>query len=417
MVRCWTSSAHFWKAFRGKAPDARRRDLHRLRRCELRPGVATRLIGDDHRCNGCHSRSNEDPDRRRPARSRRSGAIGGRNPHLGPCPRWCDRPIGRERRSAPHDIGVRTGSGEEVSALLASIKPTLPVLLSNMTALGQVAVAYLPGLRQLMVLLPPAVAFYQSSRGVNNATGIPIGDFRIQISDPAACTVGFLPPAQWRSPRRPRRSTRPMTCTASPPGLPARRAWCSQHSLHGATRQTCTDSGDLRQRRAIWPHRDTAAHTGPVSVRPQPDIARHTTGRSGAGTGQNRTSSRRRKALHHPQVCLMMRRVPRLYRHHRSTLTTGWHQPIHRRTNTALQQPDPGRKYRLTLKRVPVPTSLRMPGGNPPPAAPRSQSPSTIRELVAIWPQTELAYQQSDLVHSPATWKDLGVPPGIPRQG
>ena len=62
-------------------------------------------------------------------------------------------------------------AAQEVSSLLASIKPTLPVLLSNMTALGQVAVTYLPGLRQLMVLLPPAVAFYQSSRGVNNATG------------------------------------------------------------------------------------------------------------------------------------------------------------------------------------------------------------------------------------------------------
>jgi len=27
-----------------------------------------------------------------------------------------------------------------------------------------------------------------------------LGDFRISISDPPACTVGFLPPSQWRSP-------------------------------------------------------------------------------------------------------------------------------------------------------------------------------------------------------------------------
>jgi virulence factor Mce-like protein len=92
------------------------------------------------------------------------------------------------------------GALDEVSALLTSVKPTLPVLLANLTSLGQVAVTYLPSLEQLLVLVPPFFGDLQAIAPHNNATGLPLGDFRIQISDPPACTVGFLPPSQWRSP-------------------------------------------------------------------------------------------------------------------------------------------------------------------------------------------------------------------------
>jgi hypothetical protein len=74
------------------------------------------------------------------------------------------------------------------------------VLLANLSSVGQVAVTYLPSLEQLMVLLPPFVADLQGIAPYNNATGLPLGNFRIQSSDPPACTVGFLPPSQWRSP-------------------------------------------------------------------------------------------------------------------------------------------------------------------------------------------------------------------------
>lgn len=88
----------------------------------------------------------------------------------------------------------------EVSGLLEQIKPTLPVLLANMTTFGQVAVTYRPSLEQVLVLLPPFVANVQSSAPQNNPTGIALGDFRIQMADPNPCTVGFLPPSEWRSP-------------------------------------------------------------------------------------------------------------------------------------------------------------------------------------------------------------------------
>ncbi|MDZ7886701.1 MAG: MlaD family protein [Mycobacterium sp.] len=88
----------------------------------------------------------------------------------------------------------------DVTQLLEQVKPTLPVLLANLSTVGQIGVTYRPALEQMLVLLPPLVAYYQASAPGQNATGIPIGDFRISVSDPPSCTVGFLPPSAWRSP-------------------------------------------------------------------------------------------------------------------------------------------------------------------------------------------------------------------------
>ena len=75
------------------------------------------------------------------------------------------------------------------------------MLLANLTTLGQVGVTYHPSLEQLLVLLPPTVASTQSyGAPKNNPVGMSLGDFTVNIGDPPACTVGFLPPNQWRSP-------------------------------------------------------------------------------------------------------------------------------------------------------------------------------------------------------------------------
>jgi phospholipid/cholesterol/gamma-HCH transport system substrate-binding protein len=75
------------------------------------------------------------------------------------------------------------------------------VLLANLTSIGQVGVTYHDSLRQLLVLLPPYVASTQSfGLPGNNPTGNPMGEFSLSVADPPACTAGFLPPSQWRSP-------------------------------------------------------------------------------------------------------------------------------------------------------------------------------------------------------------------------
>lgn len=120
---------------------------------------------------------------------------------------WARSMAGVTGQVADNDPQVRTllGSGaaaaDEASRLFNAVKPTVPVLLANLTTIGQVAVTYHASIEQLLVLLPPYVAATQTV-GVsrNNPTGMALGDFTLNLNDPPACTVGFLPPSSWRSP-------------------------------------------------------------------------------------------------------------------------------------------------------------------------------------------------------------------------
>lgn len=97
-------------------------------------------------------------------------------------------------------LDVGPAAEDEVSRLLDQIKPTLPVMLANLTTIGEVGVTYNPALRQLLVLLPPYVAGFGSLSQLNNPIGLSFGGFSLMNGDPPPCTVGFLPPSQWRSP-------------------------------------------------------------------------------------------------------------------------------------------------------------------------------------------------------------------------
>jgi virulence factor Mce-like protein len=153
---------------------------------------------------------------------------------------WSKRLAGVSRQLVADDPQIRTilGTGsaatQEISRLLEQVKPTLPILLANMTSLGQVAVTYHAGLEQLLVLLPPAAAMYSSSVPSNNATGIPLGDFRVSVDDPPACTVGFLPPSQWRNPAD-------TTTLDTPDGLYCKLPQDSPISVRGARNYPCMD--------------------------------------------------------------------------------------------------------------------------------------------------------------------------------
>ena len=92
-----------------------------------------------------------------------------------------------------------SGAADEASRLLNDLNPTIPVLLANLTTISQLAITYHPALEQLLVLLPPVVSIVQSVQPNRNAQGLGAGSFRMTISDPPACTVGFLPPSSWRA--------------------------------------------------------------------------------------------------------------------------------------------------------------------------------------------------------------------------
>jgi phospholipid/cholesterol/gamma-HCH transport system substrate-binding protein len=92
------------------------------------------------------------------------------------------------------------GALDEASRLFQQIKPTLPVLLANLTTIGQIGITYHPSIEQLLVLLPAAVAYEQTAGSTNWPDGQSRGDFALTVDDPPICTVGFMPQSQWRSP-------------------------------------------------------------------------------------------------------------------------------------------------------------------------------------------------------------------------
>jgi phospholipid/cholesterol/gamma-HCH transport system substrate-binding protein len=119
---------------------------------------------------------------------------------------WARSLAGFTGQLAKNDPQFRTllqkgpGALNEASRLLEQIKPTLPVLLANLTTIGQIGVTYHASIEQVLVLLPPFTAAIQSFIGNKAPSGLAAGAFNLVISDPPACTVGFLPPSQWRAP-------------------------------------------------------------------------------------------------------------------------------------------------------------------------------------------------------------------------
>ena len=139
---------------------------------------------------------------------------------------------------ATDDSQVRTvlqngpGAADEASRLFEQIKPTLPVLLANLTTIGQIGITYHASLEQLLVLLPPSDAYIQTAASFNHPDGWSKGDFALTIDDPPICTVGFLPASQWRSPSD-------LTDVDTPDGLYCKLPQDSPLSVRGARNYPC----------------------------------------------------------------------------------------------------------------------------------------------------------------------------------
>ncbi|MCH9734054.1 MAG: MCE family protein [Actinomycetia bacterium] len=151
---------------------------------------------------------------------------------------WARSLSGITGQVVQNDPQIRTllqngpGFAQEVSQLLDQVKPTLPILLANLTTVSQLLVTYNPALEQLLVLFPSVIAVNQSVSPPGNPTGIPSGDFALTIADPPACTVGFLPPSQWRSPED-------ETSIDTPDGLYCKLPQDSPMNVRGARNYPC----------------------------------------------------------------------------------------------------------------------------------------------------------------------------------
>lgn len=87
-------------------------------------------------------------------------------------------------------------TAREIDKLLTDLEPTLPVLLGNATSVGQVGVAHLAGLEQLLVVFPRVIA-----GGFTGTTPDGYGHVNLQFDNSVPpCTQGYKPPSDWRPP-------------------------------------------------------------------------------------------------------------------------------------------------------------------------------------------------------------------------
>lgn len=101
-------------------------------------------------------------------------------------------------------LGQGGAALREGQALFDRLTPTLPVLLANMSSLGQIALTYRADIEQLLVLFPQGTAVMSAIAAPNAGTqqaykGIYL-DFNLNLNLPPPCNAGFLPVQQQRVP-------------------------------------------------------------------------------------------------------------------------------------------------------------------------------------------------------------------------
>lgn len=93
-------------------------------------------------------------------------------------------------------IAQGPGFTTALDSLIGQIQPTVPLLLANLTSVGQVLDVYLPGVRQVLVILPAALDNVDAATmdsGVPGATNV---DFAATLNNPPACQRGYDTPVR-----------------------------------------------------------------------------------------------------------------------------------------------------------------------------------------------------------------------------
>ena len=92
----------------------------------------------------------------------------------------------------------------EARQLIERLHPTLPILLTNLVSIGQVALTYQNDIQQLLVLLPESIVAESAGIVANANTKQDYRgqylSFNLNLNLPPPCTTGFLPAQQQRIP-------------------------------------------------------------------------------------------------------------------------------------------------------------------------------------------------------------------------
>ncbi|MGC0364388.1 phospholipid/cholesterol/gamma-HCH transport system substrate-binding protein [Rhodococcus sp. 27YEA15] len=138
-------------------------------------------------------------------------------------------------------LDVAPSAAREMTAMFQSLSPTVPLLLANLTSLGQVGVTYNASLEQVLVILPQAMSMLTTIGTPNRADdGRAYLSFNLNLNNQQPCTTGFLPASERRGGAAldsPTRTADPIYCA-----LPQD----SQIDVRGARNLPCMDTPGKR---------------------------------------------------------------------------------------------------------------------------------------------------------------------------
>ncbi len=158
---------------------------------------------------------------------------------------------------------------QQATGLFQDLRPTLPILLANLTSVGQVGVTYNAALEQVLVIYPPLTAALESVVLPKAGTGSAFLDFQLNINQPPPCTTGFLSPDERRPPTD-------FSIPETPAGLFCKIPQNDVSAVRGARNLPCVE---VPGKRAPTPElcRDPKGYvplgTNPVLGPPQPVTA------------------------------------------------------------------------------------------------------------------------------------------------
>ncbi|WP_040794311.1 MCE family protein [Nocardia higoensis] len=157
------------------------------------------------------------------------------------------------------------------------LQPTLPILLSNLVSVGQVTSIYHAGIEQVLVVYPPLVASLITAIRGPLEYGVMV-DFMTVVHDPPACTTGFLPADERRSPSE-------LDSVPTPPGLYCKIPQDSPIEVRGIRNTPCME---YPGRRAPTPE---LCRTGYVPLGDEPLYLPVDPAAPAAGPGQDPAST------------------------------------------------------------------------------------------------------------------------------
>ncbi|GAA1479574.1 MlaD family protein [Gordonia sinesedis] len=118
--------------------------------------------------------------------------------------------------------------------LFESMDQTLPMLIANLGVASKTLAVYLPNLQQVLVIYPRLISALLTAVNTGDPRYGPNVMFSLGFQDRPPCTVGYLPPSEWRF-------ASAQTARDLPPGMLCRVPQDSQIAVRGARNYPCVE--------------------------------------------------------------------------------------------------------------------------------------------------------------------------------